>query len=207
MAKSTENSGNDQDEPGSSAASDPDIPPEPAPRMEGDSSPKDEDANVDGTAAVDISVAVMPGANDSIDVKWLSRKLSAAMELVERPIDRIGVLIVDDARMINLHRQYTGVSGTTDVLTFPASQSGEPIDADIAVCVDEAIRQATDRGHPAQQELLLYSIHGVLHCAGYDDHVESDYLAMHAEEDRILRALGFSSTFQDGRRSQEGPRP
>ena len=63
------------------------------------------------------------------------------------------VLIVDDETMMRLHRRHVGVPNTTDVLTFPAEPATEAIDADIAVCVDVAARQAKRRGHRVEQSL------------------------------------------------------
>lgn len=66
---------------------------------------------------------------------------------------------------------------------------------DIVVCLDEAKRQASAAGHRVEQELLLYALHGVLHCVGYDDHDERAYELMHEVEDRVLEAIGVGATF------------
>ena len=195
MTTSMEPATADQDEGGSSSSADSDVPPEhgrPARR------------NVN----VDLNVAVMPGVQWTLDAEWLSERLAAAVLEIRRPVQRVSVLIVDDERMTALHHRHLGAACTTDVLTFPASEAGEAIDMDIAVCVDAAARQAKERGHPLAQELLLYAIHGVLHCAGFDDHDESEARAMHDEEDRILRAIGVGPTFAgepSDRANDDGP--
>jgi probable rRNA maturation factor len=83
------------------------------------------------------------------------------------------------------------------VLSFDASTDNNSIEADIAVCVDVARRESSARNHSVERELLLYALHGLLHCCGYDDHDEAGYQAMHAEEDRILSAIGVGPTFAD----------
>ncbi|MBL9148829.1 MAG: rRNA maturation RNase YbeY [Phycisphaerae bacterium] len=113
-----------------------------------------------------------------------------------RPIARIDVLIVGDREMSLYHERFSGVPGTTDVLTFPASGPDEPTEVDIVVCADEARRRASEFGHDLGRELLLYGIHGVLHCLGYDDHDPDSYERMHAEEDRILTDLGLGRVFR-----------
>ena len=66
--------------------------------------------------------------------------------------------------------------------------------------------QKSSREDSIEQELLLYALHGVLHCAGFDDRTNDDFEAMHVEEDRILTAIGVGPTFardasgHDGRR-------
>jgi probable rRNA maturation factor len=114
----------------------------------------------------------------------------------------VRVRIVDDDEMAAAHTRYMGVAGTTDVITFDAASggaaSGEPLDADLLVCLDEATRQAASRGHARAHELVLYILHGVLHCLGYDDRDESAFERMHAEEDRLLRGIGLGPIFHDG---------
>jgi probable rRNA maturation factor len=64
--------------------------------------------------------------------------------------------------------------------------------------VDEAGRQSAVRGHTVEQELLLYVVHGVLHCLGHDDHDPDAAARMHAEEDRVLAAVGVGVTYARG---------
>lgn len=112
----------------------------------------------------------------------------------------VRVRIVDDAEMAAQHEEFAGIPGTTDVLTF--DMSGEPdsrgillLDVDITVCLDEAARQGAKRHHATEDELLLYALHGVLHCLGHDDHDDDAYRAMHAAEDEILAAIGAPVRF------------
>lgn len=104
------------------------------------------------------------------------------------------VRVVNDADMADAHQRYAGVPGTTDVLTFNLSENGS-IDVDILVCADEARRRADQFGHPVEHELTLYVIHGLLHCLGHDDRTDADAQRMHAEEDRILTAIGVGPVF------------
>lgn len=111
--------------------------------------------------------------------------------------------IVRDPEMSAAHERYSGIPGTTDVLTFdmrdeapdPEEPSAGVLDVDLWLCIDEAQRQARARGIAVERELLLYALHGVLHCLGHDDHDDGAYERMHAEEDRILAAIGVGATF------------
>lgn len=108
----------------------------------------------------------------------------------------VRVRVVNDEIMSDLHRRHSGVSGPTDVLTFDLRPMGlGPLDTDIIVCLDEAIRQAATRGHPPHRELLLYGLHGILHCLGHDDHDDRAYARMHAAEDAVLTAIGVGPVF------------
>ncbi len=163
----------ERDEPGSSAEGD--LPPEP-------SGGRDHPAL---THAIEIDAGPAPQA----DALSLCELVDVACSHLGRTVSRIGIQIVDDATMIHLHRTWHDLETTTDVLTFETDVEG-PLDVDIAVCLDEAKRQATARGHCWQDELLLYVLHGLLHCCGHDDHTPADQARMYAAQDALLTAIG-----------------
>lgn len=122
------------------------------------------------------------------------RAAAAAAELDLR--GEVRVRLVADTEMAAAHEKYAGVPGTTDVLTFDLRSSPQAdLDADLYACVDEARRQAAARGHAVGDELLLYIVHGILHCLGHDDHDDASSAQMHEEEDRVLRAIGVGPVF------------
>jgi probable rRNA maturation factor len=131
-----------------------------------------------------------------VDTAWLCNCLLRAVPLLRRPVDRIGMMLVGDLAMIDLHRRHHHIDQTTDVLTFELSGPSEAIDVDLAICVDEAARRAAELGHTVERELLLYALHGLLHCCGFDDHDNAAFAAMHTEEDRILNLIGVGATFR-----------
>jgi len=150
---------------------------------------------------------------------WLEQQVHRAITLCEVKQAQINLVVVADDEMAQLHEQYTGVPGTTDVLTFDmadsAAEGGSPpgsasetkiIEADIILCLDEAKRQATSRSHETRHELLLYAVHGLMHLLGEDDHNEADYQRMHAREDALLKELGFGPLFHPNPQPPE-PRP
>ncbi|MEM0984182.1 MAG: rRNA maturation RNase YbeY [Planctomycetota bacterium] len=104
------------------------------------------------------------------------------------------VRVVDDAEMSALHLERSSVPGPTDVLTFDLSD-GDGLDCDVTVCLDEAARRASGDVAP---ELVLYALHGALHCLGFDDRSNEDAARMHAEEDRLLEAAGLGRVFAEG---------
>lgn len=148
-----------------------------------------------------IELEVDPRVTRPLDLGWLRDRLREAAARVEEGA-RISVTLVDDGRMIELNRRHLGREGTTDVLAFDLAEAGEALEAEIVLCVDEAARRAEERGHAVERELLLYGVHGVLHCAGYDDREEEDFRRMHAEEDRILESIGVGATFSRTPRSE-----
>ena len=128
------------------------------------------------------------------DLAWVSVRLDEALAELGA-VGELRVAVIADAEMADAHERHSGVAGTTDVLTFDLGEPGGPLDVDVLVCVDEAERRAAELGHPARHELLLYGVHAALHCLGHDDKRPDAADAMHAEEDRVLRAIGVGAIF------------
>lgn len=167
----------------------------------------------------------MPVAIDLIDAtKRLSLDQLAFVEShLRRAIDLLGasgevrIRIIADPEMAQNHQEFCGVEGTTDVITFDlsdpqANPGAKPaialgpnnsvnvrnkivLDTDILTCFDEADRQSGLRNHSIQHELLLYCLHGILHCLGFDDHEETEHRLMHAVEDAVLAQIGVGPLF------------
>ena len=162
------------------------------------SADNDDDPGEPGLIAV---APALPAAAAPLDLQWVRAKLAAALDHVDRPIRGVTLKIVGDAAMRDLHQRHRQTARTTDVLTFDLSDSRDPhgpVEADIVVCIDEAARHAAQLGHSIEREVLLYALHGVLHCAGFDDRTPDGFTAMLAEEDRILATIDVGPTFGAG---------
>jgi len=133
-----------------------------------------------------------------VNYKWLEEHTRSVLCLLQKEQSEVSVRIVDDVEMSKLHLRHSGVEGTTDVLTFDNSSVKNSVHADIAVCVDVAKREAKNRNHELQNELLLYIVHGILHCCGFDDIDEVSHKMMHEEEDRVLSAIGVGAIWSSG---------
>ncbi len=125
-----------------------------------------------------------------VDYTWLEEHTIAVLCYLQKENSEVSVRVVKDTEMSALHVKHSGVEGTTDVLTFDHGSKEHSLYADIAICVDVAEREAKKRNHALKNELLLYIVHGMLHCCGFDDHEDSSHKLMHAEEDKILSAIG-----------------
>lgn len=105
----------------------------------------------------------------------------------------IAVALVDDAMIHRLNRQFLDHDWPTDVLSFPLEEDVGHLEAELVVSTDTAIAQANNYGWTAQEELLLYVIHGTLHLAGHDDQSESDCATMRKLEQRYLEIIGIDA--------------
>ncbi len=93
-------------------------------------------------------------------------------------LPKIFVWLISDRRMSQLHRQFLGETGPTDVLTF---QHGE-----IFISVETAKRHAHGFGNSLGRELQLYIVHGLLHLHGFDDRTQSGARKMKNAQEKIL---------------------
>lgn len=148
--------------------------------------------------AAEVAVEVAGGVRVPGGRARLARDLAALGEVAATRAARPVVLtfaLVDDAGMAALHEQFLGEAGPTDVLAFPLLDAPRLV-ADVAIDVDEARRQARQRGHRAYDEVLLYAVHGVLHLLGHDDHEPEARRRMRRAERAVLTTLGVGPVFR-----------
>ena len=117
---------------------------------------------------------------DEADIRSLV--LFGMNHLKVHPAAEVAVVFVDEEAMEQLHVQWMGEPGPTDVLSFPIDElrpgrdgevSAEGILGDIVVCPAVAQKQADAQGHALQTEVQMLTIHGLLHLLGFD-HAEPD---------------------------------
>lgn len=158
------------------------------------------------------------GGSDDRDVSHVLRALRDPSARLADLLAEAGlrgearVRLVRDDEMAREHLAHKDIPGTTDVLTFDlADDDSGPasLDADILICIDEAHRQSRARGHDVARELMLYIVHGILHCTGYDDATEPQAERMHRREDELLDAIGLGPVYARRAASNagEGVRP
>lgn len=99
----------------------------------------------------------------------------------DTPLHHLGhleVTLVDDKTSDRVHRDFMGIDGATDVITF---HHGE-----IVIGAEVAMRQAEDHHEPLLREIYRYFIHGLLHLAGYEDEADEDRAAMESAQETIV---------------------
>jgi probable rRNA maturation factor len=136
---------------------------------------------------------------DSVDTAQLKRQLSRCARRVRTRLRELSVALVDSRTISRLHRQFLGVGGPTDVLTFPLETSGRPpraVSGEVVLCVPLARRRAAANGIGDADELLLYALHGLLHLSGYEDATAKGFGRMHRAEDHILKSIGVGPIFR-----------
>ncbi|MHA3683265.1 rRNA maturation RNase YbeY [Leucobacter sp. HY1910] len=93
------------------------------------------------------------------------------------PDTELGVMLVAEDAMEQLHVQWMNEPGTTDVLSFPMDELRPGrVDAmtpagllgDVVICPQVAEVQAQAAGHDLAQEISVLLTHGMLHLLGFD---------------------------------------
>jgi probable rRNA maturation factor len=129
-----------------------------------------------------------------------SLQAASAAVLVEHevsPDTTLTVVIVDNAYIQNLNRQYRQVDAPTDVLSFPADpppveiENEPPYLGDLVIAYPYAVAQAEREGHRVRDSLALLVVHGTLHLLGYDHDTAEKRAAMWAAQDAALNALNI----------------
>ncbi len=109
------------------------------------------------------------------------------------PAGEISVVFVNDREIIRLHKDFMDDATVTDVITFVGEDHpDEPFAGEICVNVDQAKREARDRGCEWMEELMLYVVHGWLHLAGLRDKKPKQAKLMRAGEAAALAFLSKS---------------
>jgi probable rRNA maturation factor len=131
----------------------------------------------------------------------LDRRLVNAVvrtTLVQQGVRRawVDVCITDNKGIRVLNRRFLSRSRITDVISFDLSDDGKGSRLFSVVANAElAAREARRRLHRPEAELLLYIVHGLLHCLGFDDRRKSDACRMHRTEDEILKKHGCGAVY------------
>jgi probable rRNA maturation factor len=123
-----------------------------------------------------------------VDLPKIRRIVAAALPMcLEKPRKKgltippeVEITLLGEAAIAKVHGEFLEDPTPTDVITF---EHGE-----ILIGVPIAAANAKKFRHPADHEVALCAIHGLLHLLGFDDLTESERVIMHARQDEILEA-------------------
>jgi len=109
--------------------------------------------------------------------------------------------LVDAPKMARINEQYLQHAGSTDVITFDhvepvsANLNSTGLFGEIFICLDDAVCQSKEFETSWQSELVRYAVHGILHLLGHDDLKSTARRKMKLEENRLVRLLAKTFTF------------
>ena len=126
-----------------------------------------------------------------VDKRRLRRAVRMILEDESIERAKIGVAVVDDRTIAELHQRYLDDPDPTDVLSFLLERSPKYLEGEIVVSADTAAASAPTYNWTAAEELLLYVIHGALHLVGYDDSTPKKRPKMREKEGEYLARFGL----------------
>ena len=143
-----------------------------------------------------MSVEINNETGWDLDLTEFTELVSFCLEqLYVSPAAEINIMMVDLKTMTELHMKWMDLPGPTDVLSFPMDEltpgrEGHPSEAgvlgDIVLCPDVAAEQAKDAGHAPVEEMLLLTVHGLLHLLGFDHAEPAEEKAMFTLQRNLL---------------------
>ena len=104
---------------------------------------------------------------------------------------QVSIAILDNQMIRELNLEFLDHDEATDVLSFLLEREGDMLEGEIVVSAEMAADQAGQHGWPAENELLLYVVHGALHLVGLDDKQPESVEQMRSAEHRVCEWLGI----------------
>jgi probable rRNA maturation factor len=111
------------------------------------------------------------GAGTRYPTAALRKIAETLLRAVKQSRAELSIALVGDREMRPLNAKYRKKRKTTDVLSFfidDQPPAGVPILGDVVISVEQARRQAQERGKTLKSEMVTLLIHGILHLLGYD---------------------------------------
>ncbi|MBX9880144.1 MAG: rRNA maturation RNase YbeY [Candidatus Obscuribacterales bacterium] len=106
------------------------------------------------------------------------------------------LVIVSNAAIRKLNKQWRGKDYATDVLSFPLELEIPPPGApweigEIVISAEKAHEQAGEYGHSFEREMAFLFVHGFLHVLGFDHETPAEEKEMFGRQKAILKAAGI----------------
>lgn len=98
-------------------------------------------------------------------------------------LDAVCISFVSEGIMAKIHQDFLNIEGPTDVITFPYGE--------ILICPAVAAENAARYRVSVDQEVVLYSIHGLLHLNGYDDISAEAARRMRSKQANLLKEVAL----------------
>jgi probable rRNA maturation factor len=107
----------------------------------------------------------------------------------------IVLLLANDARLRSLNFDFRGKNTPTNVLSFPAEDSGSAHVGDIALAFGVVKKEARAQQKSFAAHAAHLAAHGGLHLLGYDHKKKSEAKEMESLEIRLLGRLGVADPY------------
>lgn len=129
-----------------------------------------------------------------------SRWITEALKDLRDEDTELTVRIVDEAEGQELNREYRGKDYPTNVLSFPFEAPPGidlPLLGDLVICAQVVAREAKEQNKPLAHHWAHLTVHGVLHCLGYDHIEDVEAEEMEQLEREILARLDIPDPYRE----------
>lgn len=129
----------------------------------------------------------------ALDREKVERWIVEVARRHERRVGAITYIFCDDARILEVNKEFLNHDYFTDIITFDDT-TGRLIRGDIFISLDTVASNAETVGTTYDDELMRVIIHGILHLCGINDKGPGEREIMEAHENDALalwRTGGF----------------
>ena len=127
-----------------------------------------------------------------IDRLKIKKWIGAVADSYGRNVGEIAYIFCNDAKILEVNRQFLQHDYYTDIITFDDSL-GHTIRGDIFISLDTVASNAEQQHTDYQEELHRVIIHGILHLCGINDKGPGERAIMEAAENKALLLLNTIS--------------
>ena len=107
----------------------------------------------------------------------------------------VSIVLVDDAEIRDINREYRGMDKATNVLSFELGD--DVLLGDIYISLDTVIKEAKEANISVEEHVAHMVVHGTLNLLGYDHITDDDAAVMEFKEIGILKKLGIKNPYAD----------
>jgi len=123
-------------------------------------------------------------------------RISKIRKKIEKALDVLGVkeevsfFFCDNKFMKGLNKSFFNKESPTDVIAFPLKDTYIPqFLGEVVISVEEVLKNSKIYHTSFLEELLLCSIHGILHLLGFKDVSFKEKREMYREQERVLKLI------------------
>jgi len=131
----------------------------------------------------------------AISLPSVKEKAQAILDALDSPKGELSILLLDDAQIAILNRDYLHRDGPTNVIAFPMRE-GDFADVnpellgDVVISLESAEKEGLAIGQSMPDRLSELLIHGILHLFGYDhENSEAEAERMETKSRELLEIL------------------
>ena len=102
------------------------------------------------------------------------------------PFKSLNIVFCSDQGLLRINQEHLKHDYFTDIITFPISAPGSPVDAELYISADRVRDNSQKLNTSFKSEMHRVIFHGVLHLCGYGDKTSKEKAEIRKKEDQYL---------------------